>query len=202
MALMALSLDNDARIELLKAAAKILGSNAALGRALGYQDGAFVGQMLRGERPVSEKTVRAMDDVHALRDLVRGAKTDQPQPLVAGDLQGLYEFTVPPMTAWEALMNISQFPDLIRFCIPDDALADRLPRGTDLIMSTTDLAPEPGQVVLVEDRDGSKFVRRYACGRGGHWQAIASNPVYPSLDAHQDGLKLLAVVVWVNGRQL
>lgn len=33
------------------------GSKAALGRALGYQDGSLVGQMLRGERPITEKTV-------------------------------------------------------------------------------------------------------------------------------------------------
>lgn len=42
---------------------KFDGSKAALGRALGYKDGAFVGQMLRGERPISEKTV---DQVHGL----------------------------------------------------------------------------------------------------------------------------------------
>lgn len=37
---------------------------AGLGRALGYKDGAFVGQMLNGMRPITEKTVAA---VHALR---------------------------------------------------------------------------------------------------------------------------------------
>jgi len=36
---------------------KFEGNKAALGRALGYKDGAFVGQMLRGERPITEKTV-------------------------------------------------------------------------------------------------------------------------------------------------
>ena len=42
---------------------KFEGKKAALGRALGYKDGAFVGQMLRGERPISEKTV---DQIQAL----------------------------------------------------------------------------------------------------------------------------------------
>lgn len=37
--------------------AKFAGNKAELGRALGYRDGAFVGQMLRGERPITEKTV-------------------------------------------------------------------------------------------------------------------------------------------------
>jgi hypothetical protein len=33
------------------------GSNAALGRALGYKDGAYVRQMIAGERAISEKTI-------------------------------------------------------------------------------------------------------------------------------------------------
>lgn len=36
--------------------AKFEGNKAALGRALEYRDGAFVGQMLRGERPITEKS--------------------------------------------------------------------------------------------------------------------------------------------------
>lgn len=32
-------------------------NKAALGRALGYKDGAFVGHMIRGERPITEKTI-------------------------------------------------------------------------------------------------------------------------------------------------
>jgi SOS-response transcriptional repressor LexA len=42
---------------------KFNGTKAALGRALGHQDGAFVGQMIRGERPITEKTV---EQVHEL----------------------------------------------------------------------------------------------------------------------------------------
>ncbi|MDP9902632.1 S24 family peptidase [Variovorax ginsengisoli] len=49
-----------ARLEQL---ADKLGGKATLGRKLGYKDGAFVGQMIRGERPITEKTLAA---VHAL----------------------------------------------------------------------------------------------------------------------------------------
>jgi len=42
---------------------KFGGSKAELGRALGYKDGAFVGQMLRGDRPISEKTI---EQIHGL----------------------------------------------------------------------------------------------------------------------------------------
>lgn len=51
------------RIERLAAMVKREGGKAPAGRRLGYKDGAFVGQMLRGERPITEKTVMA---VHAL----------------------------------------------------------------------------------------------------------------------------------------
>lgn len=57
------------RIKLLEQAAELVGGKAQLGRALGYKDGAFVGQMLRGERPVSEKTLALMRSLHALAPL-------------------------------------------------------------------------------------------------------------------------------------
>lgn len=47
------------RIKRLAEMAKAEGGNASLGRRLGYRDGAFVGQMLRSERPITEKTVAA-----------------------------------------------------------------------------------------------------------------------------------------------
>lgn len=65
--------DQEARRKLLQAAAKRLGGNARLGRKLGYYDGAFIGQMLRGERPISEKTVEALRSVPQIRDLLANA---------------------------------------------------------------------------------------------------------------------------------
>jgi hypothetical protein len=49
------------RQERLKALAAKIGSKAELGRLLGYRDGAFVGQMLAGIRPITEKTVQAAE---------------------------------------------------------------------------------------------------------------------------------------------
>jgi len=51
------------RVQRLQAMARKEGGNSALGRRLGYRDGAFVGQMLRGERPISERTVLAIHDL-------------------------------------------------------------------------------------------------------------------------------------------
>lgn len=43
------------------------GNKVALGRALGYSSGAFVRQMIDGERPVSEKTVLKIHALHGCR---------------------------------------------------------------------------------------------------------------------------------------
>jgi hypothetical protein len=40
------------------------GGNAALGRALGFQDGAYIGHMIRGLRPITEKLVQKVDDLN------------------------------------------------------------------------------------------------------------------------------------------
>lgn len=55
------------RRERLAAAAKRAGGNAALGKLLGYRDGAFVGQMLRGERPITEGTVAKLHSCRGWR---------------------------------------------------------------------------------------------------------------------------------------
>jgi hypothetical protein len=43
--------------------AKKLGGKAELGRRLGYRDGAFVGQMISGLRPITEKTINAAERI-------------------------------------------------------------------------------------------------------------------------------------------
>lgn len=53
-------MDNDLiewRKSRLAALAEKFDGNSALGRLLGYKDGALVGQMLRGKRPITEKTI-------------------------------------------------------------------------------------------------------------------------------------------------
>lgn len=40
-----------------------MGGKASLGRRLNYKDGAFIGQMIRGERPITEKTVAAIEEL-------------------------------------------------------------------------------------------------------------------------------------------
>lgn len=49
------------RIERLAAASKKCGGDAELGRLIGHQSGAQIGHMLKGRRPVTEKTVKKIE---------------------------------------------------------------------------------------------------------------------------------------------
>lgn len=62
----------------LEAAAGKAGSKAALGRLLGYLDGAMVGQMLRGERPITEGTVAKLEAKAGFRGWFSQAEPSSP----------------------------------------------------------------------------------------------------------------------------
>ena len=104
------------RIKRLAAMVEREGGKAKTGRKLGYRDGAFIGQMLRGERPITEKTVLA---VHALSgymgwmDAPVGDARDRPlggvdvtasgnMPLIPGSASG-NTFKRAPVIAWARL---------------------------------------------------------------------------------------------------
>lgn len=58
----------------LEEAVGVAGGKAPLGRLLGYKDGAFVGQMLRGERPVTEDTVHKLESKPGFRSWFGASK--------------------------------------------------------------------------------------------------------------------------------
>lgn len=66
---MALLMSDEQRRERLDRAAERVGGKAELGRKLGYKDGHFVGQMIRGGRPITEKTIRALLAIREVADL-------------------------------------------------------------------------------------------------------------------------------------
>lgn len=57
----------------------------ALGRLLGYRDGAFVRQMLSGNRAVSDKTVRAIEALHGMEGWFAGHASAVSVPLRAAE---------------------------------------------------------------------------------------------------------------------
>lgn len=56
------------------------GDKTAFGQALGYASGAYVRQMIEGERPISEKTVAKVEALHGFRNWF--ARPERP-PLVS-----------------------------------------------------------------------------------------------------------------------
>lgn len=64
---------NQFRLERLAAAIDKLtaGNKSEFGRLLGYKDGAFVRQMLAGTRPISEKTIHAIEALRGMQGWFR-----------------------------------------------------------------------------------------------------------------------------------
>lgn len=69
----------------LQDAVEHAGTKVALGKALGYKDGSYIGQMLRGVRPIDEKTVLAIEQLPRLKGWF-----DQPGQPHAPGVQALY----------------------------------------------------------------------------------------------------------------
>lgn len=104
-------------------------------------------------------------------------------------------FTLPAQLTWETLMQSEELPSRFVVAVPDDALAPRLARGTLLVFERSDTA-QPGQCVLAQDARGSRYIRRFAQGVGGTWEAQALNDAFVTLRSDRDGLQVLAVMAW------
>lgn len=122
-----LALGPDARRSMLLRACDLMGGKAELGRALGYRDGAFVGQMIRGDRPVTEKTLRAMVELRQLQRLLQDddradvaeptpTYLNRPDPHAAGLARLLDAISALPPARWASvraqLDQLVQHPEL------------------------------------------------------------------------------------------
>lgn len=58
--------DGEWRRKRLADLSKMKGGNAALGRLLGFRDGAYIGQMISGVRPITEKLIEKIHCMHGL----------------------------------------------------------------------------------------------------------------------------------------
>ena len=77
--------------------------------------------------------------------------------------------------------------------MPDDSMSGSVERGARLYFETAG-QPAPGEGVIVGDRSGNRYLRRYSRGSGASWQAQAANPSSDTLDSDRDGLTVLAVM--------
>jgi hypothetical protein len=84
--------------------------------------------------------------------------------------------------------------------LPDNAMAPEAPKGARVIF-ITGLAPEPGDWVLLRDREGQTLCREYRMSRGQAWEAHAVNRAVAPLHSETDGLVVLAVYDGMRGRR-
>lgn len=122
---------------------------------------------------------------------VGGEKPPQPHAL------SLSAVKVVPHLSWGQLMT-DDLPGVFRLALVDDSMAPRAGAGQVVTFARTTQA-HAGDGVLVADREGNHFFRRYAERRPGHWQAVAENADYQPLDSIIDGLTVQAVLVAVDG---
>lgn len=145
------------------------------------------------KKSFGEKAARSIEEALGLPPGWLDTLPQEPQATIPAQAHALTldAYTVPPKIEWENLMLLTELPSGFRAAVPDDALAPRVLRGTELIFST-EAAPAPGVGILIRDAAGAVHVRRYAQAPGGGWAAQALNDAYASFPGPE--VQLLAVM--------
>ena len=103
----------------------------AFGRLLGYRDGAFVRQMLSGNRAVSDKTVRAIESLRGMQGWFAGPASAASVPHVA-ELAAQYEAQVADpagVVVTVPLVAVSLRAGIPGYSVRSTELADEVPRA-------------------------------------------------------------------------
>lgn len=210
---------DEIRRENLQALAESLGGPAVLARLLGRSD-SQVSQWIKGSpdsktgkprglRPSSCRLIEAaagkprgwLDADHTAEGAAAASPIFARQAILTNGEIEISPHSMPPTLSWEKLLTAHRdLPTEFTAAVPDDALQDTSPKGT-LFAFRRDIAPIPGRAVLVRDKAGSLYMRRYTQGVGARWFAQATNDAYATLDSERDGLSILGVAVakWISG---
>jgi len=200
------------RIERLIALAKKIGGQAALGRALGYKDGAFVGQMIRGERPVTEKTVLAAEalpgcsgwftasqnivatNVAAAPALVTSGMIPVVGHVKGGD-DGYLEELSYPVGGGEGFVEYwVRDTSAYALRVRGDSMHPRY-RAGEFVVVTPGIEPVPGRDVIVKLRNGKKLLKQLNWVRGDEIQLLSINNNYGPMTIQRseiDGIQRVA----------
>lgn len=160
-----------------------------------------IGNIERDTRGYGASVVAIARELGVTPEYLQGEAGESSQTSPASGVAqnlNLAPFTVPPSTTMEELQRMNDIPAMFQLEVPDDALAPKVTRGMRLIMAAGQTA-RPDQVVLVRDRSGALYLRRFGQAPGGDWRARATNEAYLSLEAVRDGLEMLATLQWVGG---
>lgn len=181
------------------------GNKAALGRRLGYRDGSFVGQMLRGEKPITEITWARLCDLREVRPFL-GAQTpmyalphhvrDQEARYLSGDsrlalaVSQRQPIVTPRTLVWEDLV-IEDVQGQFVLVIVGDALAPHYMPGQSGIWEACSEG-RPGQPVLLADLHQQFYLRLYEPRAGGSWAGLSQRIGHRELTPEADGVRVVA----------
>jgi hypothetical protein len=179
----------------LRELAEKFGGNATLGRALGYRDGAYVGQMISGIRPITEKTVQSCEGLPGARrwfekrrepaeidlddhpDLIRIRKVQlRLQAGISGyaiesdDSEGLPIFF---RADWMAQRGYKPY-NLLAIKVNGASMEPSLHEDDMVVVHTMDTVPKDGEVFAV-NYEGEPLIKRLVRD-GGEWWLVSDNP--------------------------
>lgn len=185
------------------------GNESELGRQLGYGDGAFIRQMLKGRRSITEKTIAKVHALRGMRGWFDASSPPEGMPplgghsgagMVAHLLSQVQPEDESQELTWEVILTGAVLPARFSLAVPDDALTPRTPRGSRFLFSTA-AKPMDGDVVIVKAGNGRAYVRLYFAAAGDEWEARSRDPAHASMQSARDGLTLLATATHRAGGQ-
>lgn len=183
------------------------GSKAAMGRRLGYRDGSFVGQMLRGDKPITETTWARLCDLREVKPFINAATPAWNLPHLLREPQAMYfsghgiahvdhavserqPIVEPRMLVWEDLV-VDDVKGQFIMAIEGDALAPLyLPGQSGIWEAGT--AGKPGQPVLLADAAGAFYLRLYEPRPGGSWAGVSQRAGHTELVPELHGVRVVA----------
>lgn len=146
------------------------GNKAEFGRALGYRDGAFVGQMIRGERPITEKTI---EQIHALpggkgwfavSNVTPAAIGSVRIPLISHVQAGIWTEVVDNFQPGDAdewlITDLAVSGSTFALEIKGDSMLPEFKPG-DRVIIDPEVAPQPGDYVVAKNGGNDATFKKY-----------------------------------------
>lgn len=179
-------------------------NKTALGRRLGYRDGSFVGQMLRGEKPITEITWARLCDLREVKPFLTGSTPVYSLPHLLREQDAAHAWAhatlahavserrtmIEPRTlVWEDLVT-EEIQGQFALAIVGDALAPQYLPGQAGIWEAC-AEGRPGQPVLLVDPSGQFYLRLFEPRPGGSWAGVSQRVGHSTLTAEQDGVRVL-----------
>lgn len=148
------------------------GGRAALGRFLGYKDGAYIRQMIDGERPITEKTIQAIHEKPGLAgwfdkpssNVAPAAIGARSIPLIsyvqAGCWTDVVDSFAPGAGDEYLLTDLELSSSAFALKIKGDSMLPEFKEGDRVIIDPA-VSPLPGDYVVAKNGDEEATFKKY-----------------------------------------